>query len=374
MLAVWIPELPFQIARSGDPGLRERPLIFRAPAKGRTPTVWLADRLAKAAGIRADQPIETALRMESGLVVLDPAPSTWMDARNYLGGYLLRYSPIGKLGRLGEAYLDLRGTERIHGQALDAAEKVRLGLRDQGWASHEGLSLSLAAARVAARIEDQIRAVEVGAESRFLSPHPLSALPSLEPRSRDRLHHFGLQRIGQIQPIEPGTLERLMPRDQAILVLRQARGEDQENLPPLEIVRATETVRQAFHPPLPRYEVHLASWAWRSFWEWRLDGRHLLSTRLTWWDLDELHHQVKWTSHGEDLWTASQSLEAKFEAVAQRRVLIQRLELEAWLSPRAAPRPMIQEERERRLGALESVALRLHRRFGADALVLGMQS
>lgn len=226
-----------------------------------------------------------------------------------------------------------------HGPALDAAEHLRTGLRAElGWSAHGGLSQSFSASRLAAKAEDQVRLIEAGQEAPFLAPFPIGALTALEARSRERLQHFGLHRVAQVQPMEIDALGRIIPPTEAFRVLRQARGEDQDRLPPLEVVQASETLRKIIMPPAHRHDLGVASWAWEAAWAWRLDGRFLHRLRLSWWDMDDLHHTLAFRMGGEDLWTCCRALELKFMAEATRRVLIQRMELEAWLQAVMASR------------------------------------
>lgn len=372
MLAVWVPELPFQLARQQEHGLTGRPIGFRGPDQGRTPRLWMVDRLARKAGLEPGMAVDIALHQDPGLVVLDPVPSTWMDARACLGRQLLAYSPLGRLGRFGEGFVDLRGTERLHGPVLDAAEHLRRDLqRAMGWCAHGGISQSLSASRLAAKAEDQVRLIEAGQEAPFLSPYPLGALSALEARSRDRLEHFGLNRIAQVQPMDVTALGRIIPQPEAFHVLRQARGEDQDRLPPLEVVQASETLRKIILPAAHKHELRVASWVWEAAWAWRLDGRYLHRLRLSWWDVDELHHVLPFSLGGEDLWTGCRNLESKFIAEAARRVLIQRMELEAWLGPMPNAPILLAEESILKRLAIEATALRLHRRFGHQALRQG---
>lgn len=373
MLAVWIPELPFQLARLREPALVGRPLGFRSPQTGPTPRLWMVDRQARSAGLEAGMALDVALHQDPGLVVLEPAPSSWMEARAFLSGRLLTYSPVGRLGRFGEGFVDLRGTERIHGRFLDAAEHLRRDLQaSAGWEAHGGLSRSLAASRLAAKAEDQVRLVEEGAEAAFLGPYLLSALPALEARARTRLNHFGLHRVRQIQPMDLAHLGRVIPAPQAFQVLRQARGDDQEQLPLLEVAPSSAVVQRIHNPPRPKHDLALGAWILEETWTWRLDGQFLRRIRLHWWDEDDQVHRFDLPFEGEDLHSFSRRVEARFVAEATRRVQIQRVELEAWLGSSPSATPLLVEETTQKRLKLEATALRLHRRFGVAALHLGM--
>src|SRR5208283_1450851 len=76
VLAMWVPEMPFQMACLQDPGLRDRPLAFLGPGPRRTPCLWLVNRLARTEGAAPGEPLDQALRRLPGLRVLDPAPQT----------------------------------------------------------------------------------------------------------------------------------------------------------------------------------------------------------------------------------------------------------------------------------------------------------
>ena len=103
-------------------------------------------------------------------------------------------------------------------------------------------------------------------------------------------------------------------------------------------------------------------------WGWRLEGRFVHRLRLSWWDVDELEHALNLCVSGEELWACCQDFERQFQAEATRRVLIQRLELEAWLAVTSGSPVLIAEEPVRKRLALEATAMRIHRRFGQQAL------
>ena len=103
MLAMWVPELPFQLACGRDGGLKARPLAFLNPENPRTPSLWFVNRLGRAAGLGPGLPMDQALRRVPGLRVLDPSPQVWWEAQGSLGDLLQHWTPQGQLGRLGEA-------------------------------------------------------------------------------------------------------------------------------------------------------------------------------------------------------------------------------------------------------------------------------
>jgi hypothetical protein len=64
--------------------------------------------------------MDVALRPCRGLEVLDPAPQAWWEAQAEFGEFLSRWTPQGTLGHMGEALVELRGT-----QSTTASQKMQ---------------------------------------------------------------------------------------------------------------------------------------------------------------------------------------------------------------------------------------------------------
>lgn len=360
MLAMWVPELPFQLACQRDRELRERPLAFLSP--GRIPSLWLVNRLAKNEGVAPGDPMDQALHRLPGLRVLDPAPQTWWEAQTHLGDFLSRWSPQGLLGRMGEALLELQGTDRLFGPPQDAAWRIHKELETSiGWTSHGGLSRSATAARLASRQEHRLELVGDGFELSFLAPQPLGHLPDLSPRLRWRFHRLGLRQLGDLQPLPLPTLVQLMPEPEARKVLSQARGEDRPRLPLLADPPGESRHPWRLEPPRLPEEVLLAPWCLERLWS---EGRSPRTLRLSWWDVDGTVH--RWTANPEDLSKPPLELapiiERAFRRLCERRILVHRLELHlAWGLGRACS--LFEAPHTARLGALEPTLARLRRRY-----------
>lgn len=361
MLAMRIPELPFQLACQRDGALRDRPLAFLSPDGGRMRTLWLVNARARAEGLRAGDPMDPALRRVRGLRVLDPQPQTWWEAQSAFADVLQHWSPQGQLGRMGEALLELRGTDRLYGPPKDAAWKLRkeLALR-HGWDGRGGLSESATAATFASRATRDLEEVLSGRESAFLAPRSITQL-ELPPRLRFRFRRLGLHLLGDLQPLPLTVLAQLMVPDEAPKLLAQVRGEDRPRLPLLTEPTDRSTFRWRLEPPQLPEEVPLARWILERLWGERRSPRSL---HLAWWDVDGEPH--RWRASDMDLLEPPLALaplaRQAFLACATRRLLVHRLELRlAWGLGQAVA--LFQEGRSARLGRLEPALARLRNRF-----------
>lgn len=370
MLAMWVPELPFQLACGRDGSLRDRPLAFLNPDTPRSPSLWFVNRRGRAEGLAAGLALDQALRAAPGLRVLDPAPQVWWEAQGSLSDFLQHWTPQGQMGRLGEALVELQGTQAIFGPLADTAERMRRELAERhGWDSHGGLSLSATAAQIAARAEHQLERVADGAEGAFLAPQPLRRLPDLAPRIRERFHRLGLRRFADLQPVPLPVLAELTHPKLAPELRARARGEDRPRLPLL-----TERPGHARHgwrlqPPCLPEEVSLATrcldWLWS-------DARHPRHLTLRWWDVDGEPHA--WRATAEELTAPplalARRIQQAFLAGASRRLLVREVELHlAWGLGRE--RGLFQDPLQQRLERLEPALARLRRRFPDRAVLPG---
>jgi len=80
MLAMWVPEMPVQMACQLGAGLKDRPFAFLRPASPRTPCLWLVDHKARGQGMEPGAPMNLALRCLPGLKGVDGAPQMRWEA------------------------------------------------------------------------------------------------------------------------------------------------------------------------------------------------------------------------------------------------------------------------------------------------------
>ena len=362
MLAMWVPELPFQLAVQRDGALKDRPLAFLSPRRGSMAVLWLVNARARQEGLRPGDPMDWALQEARGLRVLDPTPQTWWEAQGSFRDFLEQWTPQGQMARMGEALIELRGTEALHGAPQDAARKLQRDLKaSRGWVSRGGMSASATAAGFASRAGEPFVDVPEGLESKFLAPLPLRRMAELQPRLLWRFRRLGLHALGDVQPVPLPTLAQLMPSDEAPRLLAKVRGEDRPRLPLLTEPQGRSVHRLRLEPPCLPEAAPVARWILERLWSEPRSPRNL---RLAWWDMDGIPH--RWAASELDLLEPTLALsrraEQAFHALSTRRALVHRLELRvSWGLGQAVG--LFQGERTEKLGRLERAMARLRRRF-----------
>ena len=115
------------------PALRERPVAVAAPGADRA-TVLALSAEARVAGITRGMPVSRARKLCPDLILRPPNPRLYARASRALHEILSRYAPVIEPKGYGHAFLDLTGTGRLFGPAVDVAARIndetreRLGL------------------------------------------------------------------------------------------------------------------------------------------------------------------------------------------------------------------------------------------------------
>ena len=153
--------------------------------------------------------VRQALKRCPDLVLLPPNPRLYARASRALHEVLRIYAPVIEPHGYGHAFLDLTGTRRLFGPAVDVAARVQREV-------HERLRLPLSVGIAVNKLVSQAATTVVkpepllevlgGDEASFLAPHPLDVLPDLHPRMRRRLDDYQLDLIGEVAAITESAL------------------------------------------------------------------------------------------------------------------------------------------------------------------------
>ena len=173
-------------------------------------------------------PLRTAAKLCPQAVFLDSHHDLYGQWSDRVAAILAKYSPIVEMASIDEAYLDLAGTERLHGPPLSAANKL---LREITATTALPCSGGLGATRLVAKVaSDQAKPrglvwVPPGSEAAFLAPLAVRRIPGIGKVTEAALKTLGIETIAQLQALPLERLEELFGRWGTALY-RKARGID----------------------------------------------------------------------------------------------------------------------------------------------------
>src|SRR5213075_828714 len=131
------------------PELRGKPVIVGGGPNERG-VVTAASYEARKFGVHSAMPLRTAGRLCPHAVYLDSHHAKYSEWSDRVATILAKFSPIVEMVSIDEAYLDLSGTERLHGPPLAATDKLlRTITKSTGLPSSAGLASTRLVAKVA---------------------------------------------------------------------------------------------------------------------------------------------------------------------------------------------------------------------------------
>ena len=209
------------------PELRGKPVVVggRPDQRG---VVSAASYEARKFGIHSAMPLRTAARLCPHAVFLDGHHEKYGEWSDRVATILAKFSPIVEMVSIDEAYLDLSGTERLHGPPLAAADKL---LRTITKTTALPCSGGLAATRLVAKVaSDQAKPrglvwVPAGSEERFLAPLPVRKIPGIGEVTERALRALSIETVEQITAVPLEKLEQIFGQWGTAL-FRKARGGD----------------------------------------------------------------------------------------------------------------------------------------------------
>ena len=209
------------------PDLRGKPVVVggRPDQRG---VVSAASYEARKYGIHSAMPLRTAGKLCPHAVFLDGHHAKYGEWSDRIASILARFSPIVEMVSVDEAYLDLAGTERMHGPPLAATDKLLRTITNE---TNLPCSGGLASTRLTAKVaSDQAKPrglvwVAPGQEAKFLAPLPVRKIPGIGEVTERALHAMGIETVSQLAEISAEKLENIFGQWGTALY-RKARGGD----------------------------------------------------------------------------------------------------------------------------------------------------
>lgn len=222
------------VEKRDNPGLADRPVIVGGRHRG---VVAACCYVARLYGVRSAMPMFKALDLCPDAVVLPPDMRKYAAVGRTVRAMMQELTPRVEPLSIDEAYLDLSGTERLHG-ASPASALVRLVRRletEIGITASIGLSFNKFLAKVASDL-DKPRGFKVIGRAEaagFLAPQPVSLIWGVGRALEKKLQADGILTIGDLRERDEHWLVRrygVMGRR----LFRFARGQDDRRVEPHE--------------------------------------------------------------------------------------------------------------------------------------------
>jgi DNA polymerase-4 len=236
------------VERVIDPRLKTRPVIV-APGAAPRAAVYDMSEEAYRAGVRKGMGLPTARRLCRDAHIRAPRHDRYERAMRALFKHTLPFSPLAEPGdRDGHMFLDVTGTGRLLGPAVDVARRLRKRIHaDLDVLPVWSVASNKLVAKVATRVVKPAGEYVVGAgeEEKFLAPLPLRLMPGIEQQEFCRFRELNLAFVREIASLSEEQL-RILFGKRGRYLYETARGIDRSPVYPAKEKSPTVTVGREF--------------------------------------------------------------------------------------------------------------------------------
>ncbi|RUM99440.1 DNA polymerase IV [Pseudaminobacter arsenicus] len=197
------------VEKRDNPELRDKPVIIGGGKRG---VVSTACYIARIKGVRSAMPMFKALEACPEATVIKPDMEKYVRVGREIRAMMQALTPLVEPISIDEAFLDLGGTERLHGKppALVLANFAAAVEREIGITVSVGLSYCKFLAKVASDFRKP-RGFSVIGEAEavgFLAEQPVTLIWGVGKAFAATLANDGIRMIGQLQRMERDELMR----------------------------------------------------------------------------------------------------------------------------------------------------------------------
>jgi len=215
------------VEQRDNPALRGQPVIVGAPPTQRG-VVCAASYEARKFGVHSAMPLRTAAKMCPQAIFVDGHPERYREYSEKVFKVLNTFSPQVEMASVDEAYLDMTGTERLHGPPLKAAHALHQRMKGE---TRLNCSVGIGSSRLIAKVSSAqakpngVLWIISGQEPKFLAPLDVRAIPGVGRVMESSLHALGIKKVGDLARLEESELEERFGK-WGLALAGKARGED----------------------------------------------------------------------------------------------------------------------------------------------------
>jgi DNA polymerase IV len=210
-----------------DPSLKGKPVVVGGQRHDRG-VVSAASYAARKFGVHSAMPLRTAAKLCPQAVFVDGHPERYRECSENVYRVLTSFSPLVEMASIDEAYLDMTGTDRLHGPPLRAAHALHQKMKAE---TQLNCSIGMGTSRLVAKVSSAqakpngVLWIVPGQEAKFLAPLNVRDIPGVGKVMEHNLHGMGIYKVGDLARLEEQTLEEQFGK-WGLALAGKARGED----------------------------------------------------------------------------------------------------------------------------------------------------
>ncbi|MGA8152043.1 MAG: DNA polymerase IV [Terriglobales bacterium] len=210
-----------------DPSLKGKAVVVGGQ-KNERGVVSAASYEARKFGVHSAMPLRTAAKLCPHAIFVDGHPARYRECSERVYAVLTSFSPLVEMASIDEAYLDMTGTERLHGPVLYAAHQLHQKIKSE---TQLNCSIGIGSSRLIAKVSSAkakphgILWVIPGQEAKFLAPLDVRDIPGVGKVTEKNLNALGIRRVGDLTHFDESFLEEHFGK-WGLALAGKARGED----------------------------------------------------------------------------------------------------------------------------------------------------
>lgn len=210
-----------------DPSLKGKAVVVGGQRNERG-VVSAASYAARKFGVHSAMPLRTAAKLCPQAIFVDGHPERYRECSEKVFAVLNTFSPRVEMASIDEAYLDMTGTERLHGPSLKAAHALHQRMKAE---TNLNCSIGIGSSRLIAKVSSAqakpngLLRIIPGEEAKFLAPLDVREIPGVGKVMEQRLNALGIKKVGDLARLEESELEERFGK-WGLALAGKSRGED----------------------------------------------------------------------------------------------------------------------------------------------------
>jgi len=201
------------VEQRDNPELRGKPLVVGGGSN--RGVVAAASYEVREFGVRSAMPMAEATRRCPELIRVTPRMSHYKAVSRQIFDVFREYTPIVEGLSLDEAFLDVTGSQALHGSGPDVARHIKRTILERtALTASVGVAENKLVAKIASDLNKPDGLVIINAENcrEILDPLPVAVIPGIGPRTLDRLRRVNVRTVADLRLAPNRDLEPIFGR------------------------------------------------------------------------------------------------------------------------------------------------------------------